>query len=120
MKANIPKGKKGEGLAVQYLERQGYKIIEKNWRYSRLGELDLIAEKGDTLVFIEVKTRTSSEYGHPTEVIVPKKLNRMRNLAEIYINGLSSSNYKNFRMDLVAILIGAETEITHIKDILSS
>ncbi|OGI01530.1 MAG: hypothetical protein A2Y25_03430 [Candidatus Melainabacteria bacterium GWF2_37_15] len=117
MKANIPKGKKGEDTAVQYLEQQGFKIIEKNWRFSRYGEIDIIATDNDTLVFIEVKTRTSTAFGHPTEVITSKKLARMRKLAEIYINNNICTEYKNFRIDLIGILAEKTIEITHIKDI---
>ncbi len=117
MNSNIPKGKKGEELAIQHLERQGFKIIKQNWRYSRLGEIDIIAAENDTLVFIEVKTRTSSEFGHPTESITPKKLNRIKKLAEIYINSNNSAGYENFRVDMVGILIGKTKELIHIKDI---
>jgi len=117
MNSNIPKGKKGEELAIQHLERQGFKIIEQNWRFSRLGEIDIIAADSDTLVFIEVKTRTSSSFGHPTEAISQKKLDRIKKLAEIYINENNTAGYENFRVDMVGILAGKDTEITHIKDI---
>ena len=117
MNANIPKGKRGEGTANSYLQAQGYKIIETNWRFSRYGEIDIIALDKDTLVFIEVKTRTSIAFGHPTEVITPKKLDRMKKLAEIYISKFNSPEYKNYRVDLIGILTGKTTEITHIKDI---
>lgn len=117
MSTNIPKGKKGEELAVQYVERQGFKIIETNWRYSRLGEIDIIAQDKDALVFIEVKTRTSKAFGHPVEAISEQKLNRMKKLAEIYVNEKNITGYNTFRVDLIAILAGIKTEITHIKDI---
>ena len=52
---NIFKGKQGENIAEQYLKELGYKIIERNWKYSRIGEIDIIAQDKDTVVFVEVK-----------------------------------------------------------------
>lgn len=117
MNKNIPKGKRGECLAEEHLVKQGFKIIERNWRYSRLGEIDIIAEDGDALVFVEVKTRTSCNFGHPAEAITSRKGQRMRKLAEVYINKINADKYKNFRIDLIGILAGKNTEITHIKNI---
>ena len=116
MNTNIPKGKIGETLAINFLEKQGFKIIEKNWRFSRLGEIDIIALDKNTLVFVEVKTRTSTNFGHPIEAISSYKFNRIKKLAEIYLNE-KLNNYENFRIDIIGILIGKKTEITHIKDI---
>ncbi len=117
MRLNHSKGQKGEMIAVEYLIRQGFKIIEKNWRFSKFGEIDIIAQDNDALVFIEVKTRTSNEFGHPTEAISTKKLNRIKKLAEIYINRENSGAYKDFRVDMIGILFGKNTEITHIRNI---
>ena len=115
MKTKIIKGKKGEDLAAEFLEKQGFKLIKRNWRFSRIGEIDIIAEDGDTLVFVEVKTRTSMCFGHPIEAISPKKLNTIQKLAEIYINTKTIKEYKSFRIDIIGILMGKEPDITHLK-----
>ncbi len=115
MKTKIIKGKKGEDLAAEFLKKQGFKVIEKNWRFSRTGEIDIIAEDKDTLVFVEVKTRTSMCFGHPIEAISSRKLSTIQKLAEIYINTKNMKKYENFRIDIIGILMGKEPEITHIK-----
>ncbi|HSA05806.1 MAG TPA: YraN family protein [Candidatus Gastranaerophilales bacterium] len=117
MKTNISQGKMGEKLAAEFLEKQGMKIIEKNWRFSRIGEVDIIAQDKDILIFVEVKTRTSIAFGHPLEAIRPNKVNTMYKLAEIYINQKQLNAYKGFRVDVIGILTGNMPEITHIKDV---
>jgi len=86
MKTKVIKGKKGEDLAVEFLKKQGFRIIERNWRYSRMGEIDIIALDDDALVFVEVKARTSVNFGHPIEAVSPAKFATMQQLAEIYIS----------------------------------
>jgi putative endonuclease len=76
-------GDLGEGLAVEYLKKQGFKIIERNFRM-RGGEIDIIAIDGDTLSFIEVKTRRSHEFGTPLEAITPWKMRSLIKSAEFY------------------------------------
>ncbi len=117
METNITRGKKGEDLAAEFLEKKGYEIIEKNWRFSRVGEIDLIAKDGDCLVFTEVKARRSVNFGHPLESISQTKLNTIRKLAEIYINKLSENNYRNFRVDIVGVLLSKTPEIIHLEDV---
>ena len=68
MQYNKEKGYTGEDIAVNFLISKGYKVLERNWRYRR-NEIDIIAWHGSTLVFVEVKTRSSLECGHPREGI---------------------------------------------------
>jgi putative endonuclease len=77
-------GTKGEDLAAAYLERSGYRIIERNYRFER-GEIDLIALEGDELVFIEVKARRSAAFGLPQEAITPQKEEQIKKVAEGYL-----------------------------------
>ena len=70
---NISIGKNGEEIARKYLEKQGYKILETNKRFSRFSEIDIIALDKDTLVFVEVKTRKTDFCGHPAEAITQTK-----------------------------------------------
>ena len=73
-------GTKGEDLAAQYLEQQGLIVLSKNWR-CREGELDLVATDRSSLIICEVKTRTSTNYGHPAEAVTHEKANRIRRLS---------------------------------------
>lgn len=75
----------GENLACSYLEQQGYSILCRNFRCSRLGELDIVAEKDGVLTFVEVKTRTSSRYGKPREAVTVNKQKKIYRCAEYYM-----------------------------------
>lgn len=114
---NFSKGKTGETLAINFLEKQGFKIIEKNWRFSRLGEIDIIAEDKNTLVFIEVKAKTSSQFGHPLEAVNEKKFEKIQKLAEIYLSQNSDNSYDGVRFDLVGILLKEKPEFTYFKGV---
>lgn len=76
-------GKLGEDLAVGYLKHLGYKIIERNFRI-RGGEIDIIAKDSDTLVYIEVKTRSSHNFGLPEESVLPYKIKFLERAAKLY------------------------------------
>ncbi|OGI23585.1 MAG: YraN family protein [Candidatus Melainabacteria bacterium RIFOXYA12_FULL_32_12] len=117
MKSNIAKGKIGEDIAAKYLEKRGFKIIEKNWRYSRYGEIDIIATDQKTLVFIEVKTRSTVNYGHPVESITKSKIDKIRTLAGAYLNENPDLKFKNYRFDAIGIILNKEPEIVYYKDI---
>jgi putative endonuclease len=77
-------GAKGEDLAIRYLKKRGYRIIERNYRI-KLGEIDVIAEQGDDLVFIEVKTRSDTTFGSPFESITAQKQQQLSKVALEYI-----------------------------------
>ncbi len=77
-------GEKGEGLAVKFLKKKGYKIIKQNYK-TPIGEVDIIAKEGETLVFIEVKTRESVEYGLPFEAVNSFKRRKIVNVALLYL-----------------------------------
>ncbi len=103
-RARVELGEKGENLAVKFLRRKGYRIVATNFR-SLLGEVDLVAQEGDTTVFVEVKTRRSIEYGVPQESITSNKQAQILKTALIYLkkNNLGGGNY---RFDVVSIVIG--------------
>ena len=77
-------GQKGEELAVKYLRKKGYKIIKQNFK-TRIGEIDIIANDGGTLVFVEVKTRESIAYGMPFEAVNSYKRRKIANVALLYL-----------------------------------
>ncbi len=94
-------GEKGESIAVNCLKKQGYKIIEINYR-TKLGEIDIIAKQGGSLVFIEVKARKSSRFGRPELAVTPKKQRKISMVALYYLKSTKQSNAKA-RFDVVAI-----------------
>jgi len=117
MGKNKVKGKIGEDLAAEFLENKGFKIIERNWNYSRSGEIDIIAYDKKTLVFVEVKTRSSTEYGYPAEAINTRKIKKMKTLAAIYLNEKNNLKFNSFRFDAIAVILAQNPEIKHYKDI---
>ena len=78
------KGARGEDLAATFLRRQGYRILERNYRCP-LGEMDIIAREGKTVVFIEVKTRSTDRFGPPQAAVGPQKQRRMTSVALCYL-----------------------------------
>jgi len=96
-----PLGQRGEDAAAQYLKRQGYRVIARG-HDSRLGELDIIAVDGRTIVFVEVKTRRGTQAGRPAEAIDARKMRRMTQAALAWLKskGLLS---QAARFDVVAV-----------------
>ncbi|MBL0886464.1 YraN family protein [Myceligenerans indicum] len=74
-------GRCGEQIALRHVVARGWTVLARNWRCGRLGELDIVALDGDVLVVVEVKTRSGSGFGHPSEAVTPRKLARLRLLA---------------------------------------
>ncbi len=108
--SNKIKGKYGEEIAVNYLIKNGCKIVEKNYRFSRYGEIDIIALDGSTLCFIEVKTRTSDRFGAPFEAITKTKLDKIRKCAFFYLQN-SKIHYKKFRIDAISVFLSAKEDV---------
>ncbi len=81
-------GKAGENLAAEYLQQNGYRILFRNYWCSK-GEIDLVAQKGDCVHFVEVKTRTSDFYGRPSESVTWQKVDRMKSAAESYMKAVT-------------------------------
>ena len=113
---NKETGNLGENIAATYLENLGYKILERNWRYSRVGEIDIIAIDKSTLVFVEVKTRKGISFGHPFEAIDEKKYNQVHTIAKAYM-AQSTVKYKACRIDGISVILSNPPEITHLKNL---
>lgn len=109
-------GAKGEFLAQEYLEKQGYEIIETNKRFSRFCEIDIIAKDKDTLVFIEVKTRSSEFCGSPFEAITKTKYENIKTGLFTYIQE-SKIKYKKFRIDAISVILSPTVQIKHLKNV---
>lgn len=115
--SNIQKGKYGEELAADFLIKSGYKIIDKNYKFSRYGEIDIIALEKDTLCFIEVKTRTNNNFGSGLEAVTKEKLMKITACIQKYIQD-TKIKFKNYRIDVISIeLKNLKPEITYIKNI---
>ena len=99
-------GDKGEDLAVRHLVKAGYRILERNYR-CRLGEIDCVATLGRTLVFLEVKTRRSDDYGGPLEAVDRRKQKKMMALARHYTMARSIADVPQ-RFDVVAVWLDGD------------
>ena len=109
-------GQWGETIAARYLEKKGYRIIQKNFR-CRSGEIDIIAMDGFTLVFVEVKTRSNQKYGLPCEAVNRVKLQHMKRVADYFKLG-TGLHYRDERMDVVEILVMNENVyLNHMENI---
>ncbi|MCQ9367771.1 YraN family protein [Brevibacterium sp. 91QC2O2] len=107
-------GRTGEDLATAFLEAKGWEIVQRNWR-CRLGEIDIVAREGRTLVFVEVKTRTSVRSGHPLEAIGYSKLQRLRRLAGAWLSEHRTWE-PQIRIDAIGIVLGpGDPLITHVE-----
>lgn len=104
-------GEHGEKLACKFLTKQGYKLIEKNYS-CKIGEIDLIFKDGDTIVFIEVKTRSSTFFGLPREAVDSHKQNKIKQIATLYMMKKNCYPAK-CRCDVIEIM---GENITHIKN----
>jgi putative endonuclease len=94
-------GRTGERLAAEALIRRGYCIVEQNFRCS-YGEIDLIAEDGHDLIFVEVKTRRGNTYGLPEEAVTIRKQHKIIQVASYYLD-LHACSERSWRIDIVAV-----------------
>lgn len=94
-------GRKAEALAVEHLRKQGLRIEERNFR-CRLGEIDLVARDGATLVFVEVRSRTTVRFGFPQESVGHRKQQRLRRIAQVYLY-LQGRGEAAVRFDVVSV-----------------
>ncbi len=98
-------GRRGEELAAAHLAAKGYRIIARNWR-CRAGELDIVAQFEDVLVFVEVRARQGDQFGPAEESITPAKQARLIELAQTYLQETATSQ-QPWRIDVVAIQLGS-------------
>ncbi|WP_272150754.1 YraN family protein [Tenacibaculum aiptasiae] len=94
-------GKKGEELAIAYLQEKGYVILEKNYRFQK-AEIDIIAKKAEVLIVVEVKTRSTSYFGSPQDFISSKKVKLLVAAADNYINEKDLN--VELRFDVIALI----------------
>jgi putative endonuclease len=114
MKDHIELGRAGEAIAVALLEKKGYRILERNWRWGR-EEIDIIARDGNFVVIVEVKTRSSDLFAEPEASVTRSKQRILVRAANAYVN--YRRQYGEVRFDIITIVIRPEGEIVnHIVD----
>lgn len=109
MRAKDAVGRYGERVAAEHLVSSGLAILDRNWRCGD-GELDIVARDGDALVFVEVKTRSSTAFGDPAEAVSAVKAARIRRLAMLWLEAnraLPAAARRQLRFDVVSVLRGS-------------
>lgn len=114
MAKHLELGKKGEDIAVKYLEERGFKILERNWRFHHK-EVDIIAIENSFLVIVEVKTRSTADFGFPDEFVHDAKVDFLAEAAEQYVEVKDLD--LEIRFDIVSITMkGDVPSIYHIRE----
>jgi putative endonuclease len=112
-----PLGEEGEEMAVALLKQKGYAILQRNYR-TPVGEADIIAKHEGTVVFVEVKARSSFAFGRPFEAVNSRKIQKIRRIALFYLK--QTGQEAPVRFDVVSISYeGGKTEVDHIQDAFS-
>lgn len=118
--SNKEVGQRGEFLAQDYLRKQGYEILETNRSFQdgikKTCEIDIIAKHKDTLVFVEVKTRSSNFCGSPFEAITKTKYENIKTGLFTYLQE-TKIKHKNFRIDAISIILNPQIKINHLKNL---
>ncbi|NME70475.1 YraN family protein [Flammeovirga aprica] len=109
-------GTQGENIATDFLIQKGYKILERNYRHKR-NEIDIICQKGNFLVFVEVKTRKSKSFGNPEEHVSKKQINCIQKASVQYQNEYSGT-FLLVRYDIISLIMNKNEvlEILHLED----
>ncbi|MFZ2284289.1 MAG: YraN family protein [Lutibacter sp.] len=107
-------GELGEDLAVEELEKNGYEIVERNWRFKK-AEIDIIARKNEVLAIVEVKTRSNDYMGDPQDFVTPKKIKMLVEAVNEYV--VSKDLDVEVRFDIIAIIINQnKLTLEHLED----
>jgi putative endonuclease len=109
-------GRAGENLAANFMAAKGWEIVVRNYRYGK-AEIDLILKKDDWLLFVEVKTRSSSDYGEPEAFVDDKKIFQIQYAAEHYI--FSTDWRGKVRFDVISVKFGKPPVVEHFEDAIS-
>jgi len=110
--ARRAQGDAAEERACRHLDRSGFTIVERNFR-TRGGEIDIIARKGDLLVFVEVRSREVPGFGTPEESVTPAKRRRIVGAARQYLSNVPPSSWREARFDVIAIEGSGAAELRH-------
>lgn len=113
MSDKIKTGNKGEKLAAEFLIKKGFEVVAKNYRFKR-AEIDLIVKRENWIIFVEVKTRSSTAYGEPENFVDDHKTKNVFDAAEEFI--YSTDWQGHIRFDIISVKLGREVEIEHFED----
>ena len=117
MESNTQIWNSGEVIAIKYLQKHSYQILDTNFKFGRFGEVDIIAKKNWKIIFIEVKYRSSEAYWLPEEAITKYKLSKCKKTAEFFL-AKNQYDFENIRFDAITILKQEKSyKITHYKNI---
>ncbi len=107
-------GKKGEQMAVDFLVKKGYTVLERNYRFDK-AEVDIIAQQNGMLAIVEVKTRSTADFGNPQDFVKPKQIQRLVKAVDEYVN--TNALDTEVRFDIIAIVkTGNDFKIEHLED----
>ena len=112
---NVITGKNGEKIAIDYLIKNGYTILETNKRFSKFCEIDIIAKHKNVIVFCEVKTRKTNICGSPLEAITKSKYQNIKKGIGLYLQ--ENKIFNKYRIDAISIILEPKLEIKHLKNI---
>ena len=108
-------GARGEKLAMDFLKRRGYRILQRNFR-CREGEIDIVAQQGEYLVFVEVRTKKSPDFGTPEESVTLSKREKLISLANAYLQTCHNLP-PSWRIDVVAVELTADNKVSRLEHI---
>jgi putative endonuclease len=107
-------GKRGESIAVDYLIKKGYTILDTNWTFQK-AEIDIIAFKGSNVIIVEVKTRSRIDFGLPQDFVKPKQIQQMIKAVDAYVQKLQGE--WQVRFDIIAIYFQEKSfDLEHLED----
>lgn len=107
-------GSKGEDIACEYLKKNGYEILERNKHFSKLCEIDIVAKMKNKVIFVEVKTRRTNNFGSPLEAVTKTKYNNIKTGVLSY---LKENKIKSFQVDVIGITLEPELKIEHLRNV---
>jgi putative endonuclease len=111
MSVTAATGRLAEELAVRFLEERGFRVLARNWRRPQ-GELDLVADHGGVCVFVEVRSRTGVDHGHPLETVTPRKRAQIARAARLYLHEEAPAA-RAYRFDVVGVIFAEDARTHH-------
>ncbi|MBI1786861.1 MAG: YraN family protein [Acidobacteria bacterium] len=113
---DLAAGRRGEDLAHRFLQRQGYVIVARNYRHpAGVGEIDLVGWEGDTLAFVEVKSRASQDFGPPDRAVGQEKRQHLERTARAYVRA-AGADWSRVRFDIVSVVFDDPPRVELFRD----
>jgi putative endonuclease len=108
-------GRRGEDIAHRYLQKSGMTVVARNYKPGEDSEIDIVARQGDTIVFVEVKSRSSAEFGNPDRAIDQEKQKHIVRAARAYVRR-AGINWDQVRFDVISVIFSDPPAILHQRD----